>query len=424
MKLRISGLLAIAAFALAGVLGSAQSLAQNAYITNSGANTVSVIDTATNSVTTTIPVGDHPYGVAVTPDGSKVYVGNWFPGTVSVIETATNKVTATIPVGSIPWGMAVTLDGSKVYVANSGGQPFSVSVIDTATNTVIAIIPIPPSRGMAVAPRGVAVTPDGSKVYVSNTADLSNSAEPGSVSVIDTETNTVISTIHLVTVINDDSEGVAVSPDGSKVYVTNDALNNVVVINAATNTVTATISVGTGPLGVALTPDGSKVYIANIGDNNVSVIDTASKTVTATIPVGSNPIAFGIFVQPTKPAPRFAGTPGHSNCHGKSVSVLAQQFKGLNDAAAALGFSSVKALQNAILAFCGGKDRRSSVRPRRAINHPSRQRSALWEPAVPGSSQLDLGKRPFYPLPIALALLIGRCLWLGTGERVKDAQPR
>jgi hypothetical protein len=50
----------------------------------------------------------------------------------------------------------------------------------------------------------------------------------------------------------------------------------------------------------------------------------------------------------------FAGTPGHSNCHGKSVSALARQYGGLNNAAAALGFASVGALQNAILAFCGG----------------------------------------------------------------------
>jgi hypothetical protein len=52
--------------------------------------------------------------------------------------------------------------------------------------------------------------------------------------------------------------------------------------------------------------------------------------------------------------PRFAGTRGHANCYGKSVSALARQFRGLNAAAAALGFPSVPALQNAILAFCGG----------------------------------------------------------------------
>jgi hypothetical protein len=76
--------------------------------------------------------------------------------------------------------------------------------------------------------------------------------------------------------------------------------------------------------------------------------------VTATIPVGTNPYAFGIFIQPAPPPPRFAGTPGKANSHGQSVSALARQFGGLNGAAAALGFASVNALQEAILAFCGG----------------------------------------------------------------------
>ena len=74
MNFRISELLAIAAFALAGILGSPQSLAQNAYISNALDNTVSVVSTATNTVTATIPVGVSPTGVAVSPDGSKVYV--------------------------------------------------------------------------------------------------------------------------------------------------------------------------------------------------------------------------------------------------------------------------------------------------------------------------------------------------------------
>jgi YVTN family beta-propeller protein len=61
--------------------------------------------------------------VAITPDGSKVYVAdgfNGFYGPVSVIDTATNTVTATIPVvgGSAHFGVAVTPDGSKVYVTN------------------------------------------------------------------------------------------------------------------------------------------------------------------------------------------------------------------------------------------------------------------------------------------------------------------
>jgi hypothetical protein len=51
---------------------------------------------------------------------------------------------------------------------------------------------------------------------------------------------------------------------------------------------------------------------------------------------------------------KFAGTRGKSNCHGKSVSALAQQYHGLNAAAAALGYADVSAFQSAIMAFCGG----------------------------------------------------------------------
>ena len=118
MKLRLCRLLAIAAF-VSCFLGSGQSLAQNAYITNDGSGNVSVIDTATNTVTAAIPVGAAPFAVAVSSEGGTVYVANagFGANTVSAIATATNRVTATIPVGSEPGGMAVTPDGSKVYVA-------------------------------------------------------------------------------------------------------------------------------------------------------------------------------------------------------------------------------------------------------------------------------------------------------------------
>jgi YVTN family beta-propeller protein len=80
-----------------------------AYVTNRSDNTVSVIDTATNTVIATIPLGTFafPHGVAVTPDGLRVYVVNSALGTVSVIDTATNTVVTTISVGSNPFGLAI-----------------------------------------------------------------------------------------------------------------------------------------------------------------------------------------------------------------------------------------------------------------------------------------------------------------------------
>jgi len=196
----------------------------------------------------------------------------------------------------------------------------------------------------------VAVSPDGRRVYITSPQSATN--EPASLAfVIDTATDTVIATVQ----VGDGPMGVAVSPDDRKVYVGNTGSDTVSVIDTTTNTVVSTIPTGRGPTGVALTPDGSKVYVANDGANTASMINAATNTVTATIPVGIFPIAFGIFIQPPAPPslpPRFSGTPGKANCTGQSVSALAKQYGGLNNAAATLGYSSVSALQNAIMEYC------------------------------------------------------------------------
>ncbi len=83
--------------------------AGKAYVTNQNANTVSVIDTATNAVVgSAIPVGDAPRDIAITPDGTKAYVTNQDADTVSVIDTATNTVVGSpITVGDVPFGIAI-----------------------------------------------------------------------------------------------------------------------------------------------------------------------------------------------------------------------------------------------------------------------------------------------------------------------------
>ena len=76
----------------------------------------------------------------------------------------------------------------------------------------------------------------------------------------------------------------------TRAYVTNQTSNNVSVINTATNTVVATVTVGTTPAGVSVSPDGSFVYVTNRTSNNVSVINTATNTVVATVTVGTDPV--------------------------------------------------------------------------------------------------------------------------------------
>lgn len=62
-----------------------------------------------------------------------------------------------------------------------------------------------------------------------------------------------------------------------------------------------------------------------------------------------------IVIEGEAAAPAFAGTPGKANCDSKSVSALAKHYGGMPAAAVALGFGGVAELQNAIRAFCGGR---------------------------------------------------------------------
>ncbi len=164
-----------------------------AYVANLSSDTVSVIDTANNTVVATVP-GGNPVYVTVSPDGSRVYVANYTSDTVSVIDTATDSVVATVPVGTGPDNVTVSPDGSRVYVATYGSGG-TVSVIDTATDSVVATVTVGNS------PQTVTVSPDGSRVYVANLGG-------DTVSVIDTATDSVVATV----TVGNSPGNVAVSP--------------------------------------------------------------------------------------------------------------------------------------------------------------------------------------------------------------------
>jgi uncharacterized protein (TIGR02145 family) len=106
-----------------------------AYVTNSGSNSVSVIDMNTLSTISTISVGETPMKIDINPAGTRVYVTNFTSHTVSVIDiTKTPAVVCkTINVGINPYGVAISSDGKYVYVANYTSE--NISVIDADPNS-------------------------------------------------------------------------------------------------------------------------------------------------------------------------------------------------------------------------------------------------------------------------------------------------
>ena len=281
----------------------------------SGGGTVSVIDGQTNSVTATINFdsSSEPFAIAISPDGTRAYVALVGSSQVAVVDTATNSVITTVSLGAAPTAIAVSKDGTRGYVATLGGVTF----LDLTHSTVSMAISVP-----NLGPTDVALSADGQSLYVVDERRLSTTlivntntgaytgipvagvdnctgismtpdgssaylACNGYVEVLATPTNTEVAQIALP----DSGSYDTVSPDGKTAFVSNYVAGGagyVGVIDTASNTLTSQISVGTNvyPQGGAVSQDGTRLYVPNSGNGTVSVIDTATHTVVATVQVG------------------------------------------------------------------------------------------------------------------------------------------
>jgi YVTN family beta-propeller protein/cysteine-rich repeat protein len=246
------------------------------YVSSLNSPAVLVLDAVTETlapnIPTTAPIGH--YALALNPAGTRLYAANV---AITVIDTVTKTEVTTITHPDIdnPTNLAVTPDGSKLYVTNAFGG--DIVVIDTATNTVLTSIP---GGGNL---RGVDVLPDGTKAYVSDDALV--------VRVISTATDTDLTSIPIAST----PLGVAAHPDGSRVYVSTSA--GVTVIDTATDTIVTSVPLGSTHFGLDVTPDGSTVYVASLFTNEVFVFDTATNTSLGSLPI-VDAFARGKFIGP------------------------------------------------------------------------------------------------------------------------------
>jgi YVTN family beta-propeller protein len=228
-----------------------------------------------------INVGSQPWGVAVTADGSRVYVTNKGSGNVSVIDAYFRHVIATIPVGHEPSGVAVTPDGRYVYVANSADD--TVSVIDPVANTVIKTLNVP---GF---PNGVAAD-SANRVFVTRQA-------AGKVSVL--WHKALFAEIALSGGPDSQPYGVAARPQADKVYVANSGTGSVSVIDTTSYQEEAVVSLPTDfglprPIAVALPPNGDRLWIGSRDNSIVFVMNTANNDVNHRIAMPGGCMPFGL----------------------------------------------------------------------------------------------------------------------------------
>src|SRR5215831_15822839 len=293
------------------------------YVTNEQSGDLSIIDVNNATVVGTIMLGKRPRGIAASPDGTRLYVAlsgspSAGPGVdektlpppdrsadgIGVVDIKARKLVKVMKSGTDPEQLAVSHDGTRVFVANEdAGQ---LTAIDTATGNIVDTFKVGDEpEGVSVHPNGnivyvidvvgkkvikpimvgprprsIAFLPDGSRAYVP-------SENGATLSLIDTKKMATIKTIKLADGMR--PMGTVMAKDGKHLFVSTGRSKMVLTIDTATNKVAGSVEVGQRPWGIGLSPDGKTLFTANGPSGDVSIIDVASDQVTKKIPVGRGP---------------------------------------------------------------------------------------------------------------------------------------
>jgi len=265
-----------------------------AYISNGGANTVTVLDLVYLRQDRTLGVGLGPTGMAVNPKRNEVYVVNTRSGSVSVIDAEANRVVATIPVRRQPYAISVDAAGRRAYVANAGSN--SVSVIDLDQRREVLAIATGEQPGLT------RISPDMRSVVVTNRGS-------GSVSIFATGwtgSGAGESALRLRATIAGcpGATDAAILPDSSKVFVACSGGHQVMAVNLAaapegwaakgnpsllSDRMLAMLDVGEGPVHLAMKPDGGEIFVANFDSDSISEIATGTNEVGGTYTIAKRP---------------------------------------------------------------------------------------------------------------------------------------
>jgi len=194
------------------------------------------------------------------------FVANRLDETVTVIDTASNLEVASLNLNAAPFDFAISPNGTKVYVSTDEA---SINVVD-APNRTVSTIPLPAGTESF----GLALSTDGNRLY------LTSHVAAGEVLVLDTASEAVTATYSVGSFPRD----LAVSADETKIYVANQESDVLSIISSGTGDVQS-LDLGVGQQALALHPDGERLYVA--ASSSIEVVDTQSLGVARSLNPGS-----------------------------------------------------------------------------------------------------------------------------------------
>lgn len=258
---------------LTAILPAASLCADTLIVANKAEATVSLVDTGTGKVAATLPVGQGPHEVAVSPSGKLALIANYGNrekegSSLTLIDVPGAKVVKTIDLGEYrrPHGI-VWIDERRVLVTAEVNQ--ALLEVDIQSGQVAGA-----AKTGQQASHMVALAPGASRAFVANLAS-------GSVTAIDLKDRKKLADIPT----GQGAEGIAVTPDGKQVWVSNRAVDSVSVIDAATLQVLATLPSAAFPIRTEVTPDGKHVLVSNARSGDLSVFSVADRKLERRVPL-------------------------------------------------------------------------------------------------------------------------------------------
>ena len=239
-----------------------------AYVSRTSSNKLQRLNLATTSVTDSVAAGSLPCFVVFNAAGTRAYVANQFSQNVSIINVTTNTQIGVIPLNGDPLPVVISNDGGTLFATTNVNRLYK---IDLSSNTVVD------SLGLLATSHHLLMHPNDTLLYVA-------SRDGGTV----VEVNWRAMTVARVFTLGGRTQGMAISPNRQELYVANETGNVLHIVTLATGASTS-IALAGGGEGLALSGDGTKLYVGLVFDGKVQVIDRVARTVIRTVVTGGTP---------------------------------------------------------------------------------------------------------------------------------------
>ena len=242
--------------------------------TNLGTGRVSVIDTQKMETIASIYTGARSHVVTLTNDNSQAWIANVADDTITILDLASLRIVGLLATGLGPTGLAFSRDGRFAYVSNQGDK--TVSVIDVNYQRIIKTLQV------GTNPQFLILGPDG-RVWGCN-------AGSNDIFIIDPANQEVVGSYQ----VGPFPQQIAFAYkglSGPNAYVSIAGFNKVIVVNTdiKRQNVLEEIEVGERPSGIWANPQGTRVFVANEASNDVWIIDTGTSQVIGKVAVGRKP---------------------------------------------------------------------------------------------------------------------------------------